>query len=377
MNRKSLDGARRNWLRASLGMAGASAVGVSAFGVCATASLANAALANTPLLWQERALLGFGTTLSLRAAHRDARVLSQALDDAIAEIRTVERLMSLFDPDSAVSRLNVDGLLHQPDARLLEVLALARRVAQRSDGAFDVTMQPFWQLWQSASKQGRFPTSSELTQARAKVDWRKLRFDVNAVRFAAPGMAISLNGIAQGYAADRARAALQKHGVANALLDTGEWAPMGRADAATPWQLGIADPHHRDALIATLATDGRCVATSSDDRTVFSADRVHHHIVDPRCGQSPLLLSSVTVAAPSGALADALTKVFFMAETGLGTLPYESTTTHEARHATKHKFNPRLAQVASAIAASWQVDALLVDKQGAWWASPGLLLKQG
>ena len=93
------------------------------------------------LQWQERNLLGFGTTLSLRAGHRNAQQLSAALLAAIAEIRAIEQLMSLFDSDSAVCRLNTDGVLRQPNFRLLDVLTLARRVSKRSDGAFDVTMQ--------------------------------------------------------------------------------------------------------------------------------------------------------------------------------------------------------------------------------------------
>ena len=370
------DGRRRQLLRVSLGI-GAS-VAVPFESRSAPAAERGPSTAAPPgvlpaLQWQERNLLGFGTTLSLRAGHRNAQQLSAALLAAIAEIRAIEQLMSLFDADSAVCRLNTDGVLRQPDFRLLDVLTLARRVSKRSDGAFDVTMQPLWQVWQNAAKQDRLPTTAQLASARAKVDWRKLEFDATAIRLRAPGMAVSLNGIAQGYAADRARAALLQHGVEHALLDTGEWAPLGQADDGARWQLGVANPHQRDALMATLATDGRCVATSSDDRTVFSTDRVHHHIIDPRLGQSPKLLSSVTVVADSGALADALTKVFFMAETQLGLLPPIAASAILAPR--DQQFDARLARVAGAIAMTWQVDALLVDKHGAWWATPGLRIK--
>ena len=93
-------------------------------------------------VWRERALIGFGTTLWLRAAHLQADRLELALDEAVKAIRQVEADMSLFNPDSAVSRLNREGVLQQPSAPLLSVLALAQHVSVRSQGAFDVTVQP-------------------------------------------------------------------------------------------------------------------------------------------------------------------------------------------------------------------------------------------
>jgi thiamine biosynthesis lipoprotein len=169
------------------------------------------------------------------------------------------------------------------------------------------------------------------------------------VRFDTPGMAATLNGIAQGYAADRVRAVLASHGIRHALIDAGEFAPLGRNSQARPWSLGIADPHNESALIARLLADGRCVATSADNLSVFSADRRHHHIFDPHTGYSPPALSAVTVVANTGAVADALTKVIFVA-------------------------GPERAKV---LAHRWKVDALWVDKAGRWDATAGLLLDAG
>jgi len=102
----------------------------------------------------------------------------------------------------------------------------------------------------------------------------------------------------------------------------------------------------QEHFIARLFADGRCVATSGDDQTSFSADHRHHHIFDPHTGYSPPDMSGVTVAAPTGALADALTKVFFVAGPGR----------------------------ARALARRWNVDALWIDKKGRWDATPGLAL---
>jgi thiamine biosynthesis lipoprotein len=321
---------RQQFVRAALGLA--------ALAACGTGHGAAA------LHWQRRTWLGFGTTLSLQAAHHDEAVLERALDAAVALLRRIEAQMSLFDPASALSQLNRERVLRAPPAQLLRVLRIAQAVSRASGGAFDVTVQPLWQAFDAARREHRLPDASEVAAARALVDWHALHVAPHALRLLRPGMAVTLNGIAQGYAADRARALLARHGIGHALVDAGEFAPLGHNPQRQPWTLGIADPHAEAALLARLVTDGRCVATSADSETTFSADRRHHHIVDPRTGRSPPELSAVTVAARSGALADALTKVMFVA--GPSRIP--------------------------ALARRWGVDVLWVDKRGRCQATPGL-----
>ena len=339
---------RRQWLRTSLGL------GVALVGAGAGAGAPSADALPEPLVWRERALLGFGTTLWLRAAHRDPATVERALGAAVQAIRHVEAQMSLFDPASAVSRLNREREVRGADDDLLRVLRLGQHISARSCGAFDVTVQPLWQAWDAARLAGHMPTAQALAQALARVGWRGLEVGPNHVRLRHPGMGLTLNGIAQGYAADLARERLRAHGIEHALLDTGEWAPLGRSPGDLPWTLAVADPRSRRAdvagealrAVAAVCADGRSVATSSDAHTTFTADRRHHHIFDPRSGQSPAHLASVTVVAPSCALADALTKVLFMGSV------------NEALVLARH----------------WGVDVLAIDKSGRWQASPGLRL---
>jgi thiamine biosynthesis lipoprotein len=323
---------RRQWLHWALGSAAAAAVPNLDATPAATARPGS-------LVWRERALRGFGTVLWLRAAHAQAERADHALDDVVALLRHLHTQMSLFDPHSAISRLNRDGRLARPDRELLAVLHLARQVSARSQGAFDITVQPLWALWQRAHDQGRRPTEAELAETRAQVDWRALRATEAAVTLARPGMAITLNGIAQGYAAERARALMQRHGIAHALLDTGEWAPMGHSPDGGPWRLGLASPRDSGRILRTLQADGRGIAVSTDANLRFGtepADDREHHILDPRTGHSPPQLSAVAVIADSPALADALTKVMFMGS----------------------------ADRALAQARHWGVDVIAVDKAG-------------
>ena len=332
---------RRQILRWACGLAGS---------VTSISSLAQ--VAQSELVWRERALLGFGTTLWIKAAHADTERVELALDAAVRAIRDVERQMSLFDPESALQRLNARGFLSKPEPALLEVMTLSREIARRSGGSFDVSMQALWLAWQKAAQQGELPSERVLRQARQRVNWRALEISADRLRLNVRGMQLSLNGIAQGYAADRARAALMAHGIAHAMIDAGETTLLGEAPDRQAWAFGIEDAvskrppanaHPSEHAIPIVQSDGRAMATSSDAHTSFSADHRHHHILDPRTGYSPTYWASVTVIATRCVVADALTKVFFM-------LPPSRVL---------------------AMARAWDVDVVLQDKAGQWRASPG------
>jgi thiamine biosynthesis lipoprotein len=300
------------------------------------------------LQWIRRTLTAMGTSMTMQVAHADATLAVRALDAGVAEIRHIEDQMSLFRPDSAICRINRNGRLDDPHPDMLEILGIAQQVAQRSQGAFDVTVQPLWLAFEAAKAQGRLPSPQTVRAARQQVGWRGLKITDSVVSLERPGMGITLNGIAQGYAADKVKARLQGLGIANALIDAGEWAALGQPAHSGDWTLGVANPRDAQRLLTGIAIQGRSVATSADDQCAFSADFVNHHIFDPHTGHSPTQLSSVTVVAPTCVMADALTKVFFMAG-----------------------FDRALP-----LAKRWGVDVLVVDKRGRWQASPGVALRQ-
>ena len=318
---------RRHFMQASLGLT----------------PLAHAQ-ATTALHWQTSSFTGLGTIMSIRAAHKDVDMLAQALARARAVVAQVEDEMSLFRPSSALSQLNAAGVLHQPPAGLLQVLRMSQRMAEQSRGAFDVTVQPLWQLYANAQQAGRLPRADEVAHVRQRVGWQGLHVDAQRVQLRQAGMGVSLNGIAQGYAADAVRASLHRDGVAHALIHTGEWSSLGMAEGARDWTLGIADPHRADAWLTRVSMNGLSWATSADEQCSFSADRKHHHIFNPHTGYSPQDIASETVAAPSCALADALTK-------GLVVGGYD-----RALH----------------LAKAWGVSAVVVKKNGEWRASSSL-----
>ena len=256
--------------------------------------------------------LAFGTSVSISVVHPDAALARAALDDALAQARMVDRLMSIYRDDSQVYCLNRHGVLASPDPHLLTVLAKARELSVLTKGAFDITVQPLWQVYDDARGRTTRPSRPDRLKASALVNWQRVQANAGRVALQRPGMKITLNGLAQGYAADLALALLRARGIEHALVDMGEFAATGARADRRPWAVGVADPRNTASMAARLKLAGRSVATSGDYAAWFTPDFVHHHIFDPATGESPQELASVTVVAGSAMLADGLSTAFMV-----------------------------------------------------------------
>lgn len=253
-----------------------------------------------------------GTDVALTVFHPDMGIANKAIDEALARIEHVEQLMSLYRPDSQLSILNRKGILIDPHPDLFAILSKAKDLSKLTEGAFDVTVQPLWNLFVNSSSLGRLPTDDEIQKVRQKVGWEHIELESDLICMNKAGTQITLNGMAQGMAADVAKQAFQENGIEHALIDTGEFSAMGRPEKKEAWHIAIM--HNREPakhLCETRLVD-RCLATSGDYETRFSEDYNYHHIFDPRTGVSPAELSSVSVAAPSALEADALSTAVFV-----------------------------------------------------------------
>lgn len=266
----------------------------------------------SPLRWRGVAM---GARAELILEHPDRKQAETAVQSVQDEIRRLEKVFSLYDPGSALSRLNRSGALEAPPPDLIRCLDDAEHISRITDGAFDITVQPLWELYarhfSSGPVSAEGPGKSELEETRKLVDYRAVRFDPQRVSFAEQGMAVTLNGIAQGYITDRVAELLKARGFANVLIDLGETRGMGRREDGSDWQVGIEAPDGSGRLIRKLALRDRAIATSGGYGTRFTRDGKHHHLFDPKTGRSANLWTSISVIADDATRADALSTAFF------------------------------------------------------------------
>jgi len=249
--------------------------------------------------WQGVAM---GAVATLRLAHPDAAAIATRV---WAEIDRLEAIFNLHRPDSALVRLNADGRLEAPPFELLECLGLCGAVHAASAGAFDPTIQPLWALYATSHAAGRAPAAAAIRGTLHKVGWSGVAFDAGAVRLARPGMALSLNGVAQGYVADRVAALLAAEGLDDILIDTGEFRALGGQPGGGDWPIAL--QAGAQVLPGTVALRDRALASSAPRGTVFDAAGRVGHILDPQSGLPAATdWALITVTAPRAALADAL-----------------------------------------------------------------------
>ena len=291
---------RRDFLRIIAGM------GIAGF----TGKLALQNLNEAHSISQTRLLMGTVVNLTLVMPDKgSAEVAGQALTACLDCMAGLERVLSRFDVHSQVSRLNQVGVLHSPHPALLAVLRQSERISELSEGAFDVTILPLLKLYQERlALTGGLPGDNEIESERRKVNFRRLHIEEAKIAFSAPGMGITLDGIAKGYIVDEGVGRLRDYDFTNVLVEAGgDLAAAGDNDRGHPWKIGIQDPRSREIRAsACLELSDRAAATSGDYMQPFSADFSQHHILNPHTGRSSAALASATVLAPRLALADAL-----------------------------------------------------------------------
>ncbi len=236
--------------------------------------------------WQGRAL---GAEVEI-ALHAPADVAVPALDRARTSLDHVMAQFDLFDPASAVSRLNRTGHLDGPDPLFHSLMQACTQVHAATGGLFDPTVQPLWR----ALAEGHPPDA-----ARALIDWSRVRHSAASVTLG-DGQALTFNGIAQGFATDLVAEALQEAGLDRTLVSIGEFRGTGG-----PWKLGIMDPEI--GMFGTRTLTSSAIATSSPKAVPLGG---HGHILH---GQAKPIWSTVSVEAATATMADGFSTALTMA----------------------------------------------------------------
>lgn len=290
-----------------------------------------ACAAGLPLLGTDRAArrepalcvwngTSLGSPARLRIYHPDRWAAAQVVARCAAEIERLERIFALYRDDSEVARLNREGRIAAPAHDLRLLLAECLRLAELSGGAFDVTVQPLWELY-ARHFFGRDPPDPAgpppraVAAALALVDWRQVAVSARQAALARPGMGLTLNGIAQGYVADRIVGILRDAGCDRVLADLGrsEIFALGCHPDGRRWQVGLADPRQPDRVAHVLDLCDGALCTSGGYGTKFEPSGRFNHLFDTATGASAGRYIAASVFAPSAMIADALSTALYVA----------------------------------------------------------------
>jgi thiamine biosynthesis lipoprotein len=275
-----------------------------------------------PLL-QKQVRYIMGTACAIEVySDRDS---APAINAAFTELHRIDALLSNWNPDSDLMKLNraaaVSGV-ERPwisvSPELFTRIQIALHMARVTEGRFDPTVGPLVRAY------GFLPAKSQgindsIATARARVGWNRVKLDPehSVIQFAVPGMEIDLGGIAKGYAADRAANVLRQQGITSGLVSLGgsSVTAIGAPVGATGWRLSIRDPRNGSTSAATVELrDGESLATSGTYENTRGRGKFRHsHIIDPQTGRALSGSTGVTVIYSDAEMADALTKPFLLA----------------------------------------------------------------
>jgi FAD:protein FMN transferase len=263
--------------------------------------------------------MSMGCAYSIEAYGSDAARLPRMLADALDEVDRIDRLMSHYKADSAISRINRDAARHpvSVEPELFDFIAEAMRYHRESNGAFDITVGPLMKAWGFFRGEGRVPGDAELAAARRVVGVARVRLDPGArtIAFDAPGVELDLGGIAKGYAVDRAAGILRQRGVHAALITAGGSTiyGLGAPPGVDGWEVTVEDPVDRGRIAFGVRLRDRALSVAgSSERSFESAGVIYSHIMDPRTGRPVQGLLMVAVLADTGTAGDALDNAFFV-----------------------------------------------------------------
>jgi thiamine biosynthesis lipoprotein len=298
--------------------------GVLGLGLATTplgASLTEAAKFNKQLYKVSKSRPAMGTLTSITVLNVSEDQASEAVECAFEEIARLSKLMSRFDVETPVYRLNRDGFLKGIPPELSYVIRQSMGYHEISSGLFDITVKPLIDMYEQLSRSsgGISDYEEKIRSLLELVGARYIIVSEDSIAFRKPGMGITLDGIAKGYIVDRAIEVMRKKGVQHAIINAGgDISTIGNKGGKGPWRIAIEDPLKKHNYPDVIAITNSSIATSGNYEIFFDQEKILHHIVNPYTGISPLMNASVSVHAPTAMEADALSTTLFTLDPAAG-----------------------------------------------------------
>lgn len=268
----------------------------------------------------------FGTTLNDGQKQR-------AEDVICTTFKEIHDTCNQWNPHSVISQCNQMSANNKREIPpLLENLLLtANEIVTLTNGKYDPTIEPLKAIWVKSLRKGQEPPQAELAAISPQIGWHKLHVEKRLLWKEHDLLALNLDSIAKGLCVDLLTERLVAEGFSDVLVEWGgELRAAGQHPEKRPWQLFIRrltddNPAHALAIVtldnAALATSGDYLQhwtlhidarNNIDDsqKTTKDTPITYFHVFNPHTlrplSMHPGSIASVTVRAPSCALADAL-----------------------------------------------------------------------
>ncbi len=260
-----------------------------------------------------RILKLMGNRFEISVVADDKEWAEEKIDQAIIEIKRIEKLLTTFSDDSQTNEINRNAGI-QPvkvDEEVFNLIGRALNISALTQGAFDITYGSIDKsLWNFDVNMKQLPDRKTAQESVRLINYRNVELDSSAqtVFLKEAGMRIGFGGIGKGYAAGCAKTLLKEQGVASGIVNAaGDLITWGTQPEGKPWTIAIADPDQKVWPFSTLNISNVAIATSGNyEKYALINGKKYSHTIDPKTGLPVSGIKSVSIICPSAELADAM-----------------------------------------------------------------------
>jgi thiamine biosynthesis lipoprotein len=231
------------------------------------------------------------------------------------EMHRIDQAMSPYKQTSELSLVNNKAGTEAVviTTELFDLLNESQKIAEMSDGAFDITYASIG--YQYDYREQQRPDQTSIESALKAIDYHAVLLDEknSTVRFSQPDVKIDLGGIAKGYAVKRCLVLLKAAGIKHALVSAGGDTGLLGDRRGRSWYVGIKHPRAEEKTAVKLPLSNESISTSGDYERYFIEDGVrYHHIINPKTGDSARKVVSVSIIGKDSTYVDALSTTVFV-----------------------------------------------------------------
>jgi FAD:protein FMN transferase len=261
----------------------------------------------------KRVLKLMGNRFEITVVSNDASWAEERIDDAVAEISRIERLLTTFSETSQTAAINrmAGETPVKVDKEVFDLIHRSLKISSLTQGAFDISYGSIDKsLWNFDVNMTSLPSKEIAKEMVRLINYRNVILDEKecTVFLKEKGMRIGFGGIGKGYAADKAKILLQLNGVGSGVVNaSGDLVTWGRQPDGKPWTVGIANPYAKFQPFSYLDISNMAIATSGNyEKYAEINGKKYSHTIDPKTGLPVSGIKSVTIICPSAELADAM-----------------------------------------------------------------------
>ena len=271
-----------------------------------------------PFVTVHRSVQLMGSKFSVTVVASNEEIGYINIEEAISEIKRIEKLISSKDDGSETAQINKYAGIKpvKVSLELFQLIERANQISEMTDGAFDITRAGLDDIWKFDGTMQYMPTEGEIGESMKTIGYKNIILDPkeHTVFLRLKGMKIGFEAIWKGYAVDKAKELMVsiqvRAGMINAEGDLTTW---GTKATGEKWLIGIANPLNKEKIFSWLPVLESSVATTqSYDRFISFKGKKYSHILDPRTGVPSIGVNSVSVFAKSAELCDALANAVFV-----------------------------------------------------------------